>query len=81
MVAIPGALLSLTEQWRKELDNRRIVGLVSMDLSIAFDILPQSLIIQKPAKYGADENTLSLIKDYLLYNNPSYSRILIGSHL
>ena len=59
------ALLSLTEQWRKELDNRKIVGLVSMDLSKAFDMLPHSLIIQKLAKYGADDNTLSLIKDYL----------------
>ena len=59
------ALLSLTEQWRKELDNRKIVGLVSMDLSKAFDMLPHSLIIQKLVKYGADDNTLSLIKDYL----------------
>ena len=55
------ALLSLTEQWRKELDNRKIVGLVSTDLSKAFDMLPHNLIIQKLAKYGADENTLSLI--------------------
>ena len=59
------ALLSLTEQWRKELDNRKIVGLVSMDLSKAFDMLPHSLIIRKLAKYGADDNTLSLIKNYL----------------
>ena len=36
-----------------------------MDLSKAFDMLPHSLIIQKLAKYGADDNTLSLIKDYL----------------
>ena len=59
------ALLSLMEQRRKELDNRKIVGLVYMDLPKTFDMLPHSLIIQKLAKYGADENTLSLIKDYL----------------
>ena len=47
------------------MDNRKIVGLVSMDLSKAFHMLPHSLIIQKLAKYGADDNTLSLIKDYL----------------
>lgn len=60
------ALLSLTKQWRKELDNCKIVGLVSMDLHKAFDMLPHSLIIQKLAKYGADDNTctVSLIKDY-----------------
>ena len=58
------ALLSLTKQWRKELDNRKIVGLVPMDLHKASDMLPNSLIIQKLAKYGADDNTISLIKDY-----------------
>ena len=47
------------------MDNRKIVGLVYMDLPKTFDMLPHSLIIQKLAKYGADENTLSLIKDYL----------------
>ena len=57
------ALLGLTERWRKELDNRRIVGLVSMDLSKTFDMLPHNLMIQKLAKYGADENILSVIKD------------------
>ena len=36
-----------------------------MDLSKAFDMLPHNLIIQKLAKYGADDNTVSLIKDYL----------------
>ena len=47
------------------MDNRKIVGLVYMDLSKAFDMLPHILIIQKLAKYGAGDNTLSLIKDYL----------------
>ncbi|PFX18773.1 putative RNA-directed DNA polymerase from transposon BS [Stylophora pistillata] len=56
---------SLTEQWRKELDNRRIVGLVSMDLSKAFDILPHGLIVHKLAKYDADDSKVTLIKDYL----------------
>ena len=59
------ALLSLNEQWRKELDNHRIVGLVSMDLSKTFDMLPHSLIIQKLAKDSAYDNTVSLIKHYL----------------
>ncbi|KAL9982070.1 hypothetical protein ACROYT_G010860 [Oculina patagonica] len=31
------ALLSLTEEWKKELDNHKVISLVSMDLSKAFD--------------------------------------------
>ena len=53
------ALLSLTEQCRKELDNQKIIGLVSMDFSKACDMLWHSLIFQKLAKYGADNNTVS----------------------
>ena len=41
------ALLSLTEQWRKELDQHIIIGIVSMDLSKAFDTLPHALITAK----------------------------------
>ena len=31
------ALLSLTEKWRKELDQSNIIGIVSMDLSVSMD--------------------------------------------
>ena len=31
------ALLSLTEKWRKELDERNIIGIVSMDLFVSMD--------------------------------------------
>lgn len=31
------AILSLNEQWKKKLENHNIIGLVSMDLSKAFD--------------------------------------------
>ena len=57
------ALLSLTEEWRKELDDRKIIGLVSMDLSKAFDSLQHDLIVKK-FKYGADERTANIIEDY-----------------
>ena len=53
------ALLSLMEEWGKELDDRKIIGLVSMDLSKAFDSLhvPHDLIVKKFKEYGADERT------------------------
>ena len=58
-------LLSLTEQWRRELDNHKIISMVSVDLSKAFDTLPHDLILQKLCKYGADEATTRLISNYL----------------
>lgn len=58
------ALLSLTEEWRKELDGQKIIGLVSMDLLKAFDSLPPDLIVKKLKEYGADERTANIIEDY-----------------
>ena len=31
------AILSLTERWEQELDNHKVIGIVSMDLSEVFD--------------------------------------------
>ena len=42
----------LTEQWKKEIDNNKLIGLVSMDLSKAFDTLPHELIVLKLKEYG-----------------------------
>lgn len=59
------ALLSLTEQWRKELEQHNIIGIVSMDLSKAFDTLPDELLVAKLKSYGADGKTTDLVDDYL----------------
>ena len=48
------AILSLTEQFKKELDNHKVISLVSMDLSKAFDTLPHDLIVKKLEDYGGD---------------------------
>ena len=72
------ALLSLTEQWKKEIDNNKLIGLVSMDLSKAFDTLPHELIVLKLKEYGADEATTSLIKDYL---SNRFQRVRLGDTL
>ena len=59
------ALLSLTEQWRQELDQHNIIGIVSMGLSKAFDTLPHELLVAKLKTYGADGKTTDLFHDYL----------------
>ena len=71
------AVLSLTEQWKKELDNHNIIGLVSMDLSKAFDTLPHNLIVLKLIHYGADKKTVELLKDYLSNRR---QRVKIGNN-
>ena len=69
------ALLALTEKLKKERDNHKIKGLFSMDWSKAFDTLPHDLIVSKLRHYGANEKTLSLLKDYL--SNPLW-RVKLG---
>ena len=64
------ALLSLTEEWRKELDDRKIIGLVSMDLSKAFDSLPHDLIVKKfKGTVLTRELLISLRIIFLIANN------------
>ena len=45
-------LISLTEEWRKKLDNNFVVGAVLTDLSKAFDCIPHDLIIAKLSAYN-----------------------------
>ena len=40
-------LIHLTENWKKSLDKKKIVGAVLMELSKAFDSIPCDLIITK----------------------------------
>ena len=58
-------LLKLTDEWRRHLDQNKIVGAVLMDLSKAFDCLPHELLIAKLASYGFDKNSLEFVHSYL----------------
>ena len=58
-------LLRLIENWRRCLDENRIVGAVLMDLSKAFDCLSHELLIAKLDAYGFNENTVKLVYSYL----------------
>ena len=57
-------LISLTEEWRKKLDNNFVVGAV-LDLSKAFDCIPRDLIIAKLSAYNFSDEALSYIYSYL----------------
>jgi hypothetical protein len=71
------ALLTLSEHWKRELDNHKSIGLVSMDLSKAFDTLSYDLIISKLKHYGVDHNTVKLISSYL---SNRYQRVKLSDH-
>ena len=45
-------LLTLTEQWKEELDRHKVIDAVAMNLSKAFDCLPHDPILEKLEFYG-----------------------------
>ena len=58
-------LAGFFEEWWEQLDHNKIFGTVLLDLSKAFDCIPQDLLIAKLNAYGFDMNTLTLLFSYL----------------
>ena len=57
--------MRLTEDWKRSLDNKQIVAVISMDLSEAFDTIPHGLLLPKLKAYGVSSRSYMLLKDYL----------------
>ena len=57
------SLMSLTEDWRRSLDNKQIVAVISMELSKAFDTIPHGLLLAKLKTYGVNSRSCMLLKD------------------
>ena len=58
-------LICLIENWKQNLDNKKFVGAVLMDLSKAFDCVPHDLLIAKLHAYGFTTETLVFFYSYL----------------
>ena len=61
------ALLSLTENWKFVLDEHNVVGVLSTDMSKAFDSLYHPLTLAKRKAYGVEERSRSAIDGFLLH--------------
>ena len=70
------ALIKLTEHWRTALDSRQLIGLLSTDMSKAFDLLHHPLLLAKLKSYGLDIHSLELMHSYF---NGRYNRVKLGN--
>ena len=55
------ALLSLTENWKLVLDEHKVVGVLSTDMSKAFDSLYHPLTLARLRASGVEESSLRLM--------------------
>ena len=59
------ALVQMSDDWLKALDNSLMVGVVLLDFSAAFDVLDHSLLVEKLKYYGFNCLALKWITSYL----------------
>ena len=60
------ALTKMTETWLSEMDSGNLTGTVLLDFSKAFDLVSHSILLHKLKVYKFSEQTLTLLKSYLL---------------
>lgn len=59
------ALTSIVDDWRFDLDKRRIVTAMFIDLRKAFDTVDHSLLLEKLKLYNFSSNSVKLLDNYL----------------
>ena len=64
-------LITLIENWKKNLHNNKILGAVFIDLSKAFDCIPHDLLIAKMKAYGIGDYFLTFCNLYLKHRKQS----------
>ena len=59
------ALLKMIENWKTQVNKKKKIGVIIMDLSAAFGTLNHNLLVAKLKAYGLNLNAASFIKSYL----------------
>lgn len=59
------ALIKVVDSWKRALDENKFVGVISMDLSKAFDCIPHGLLISKLKVYGLSDRACLFMSSYL----------------
>ena len=70
------ALFTLTQSCQKELDESGYVGTILMDLSKAYDCLPNDLMVAKLETYRLSKESLQLMSDYRRYHKRGQKLVL-----
>ena len=64
MYSCETTLQRLTEKWKMAADSKQYVGILSTDITKAFDSLHPALMVNKFKAYGFSEEALCLIRSY-----------------
>lgn len=71
-------LLRLTEDWKRAIDERELVCILSTDMSKAFDSLSHSLILKKLEAYGFVPDSLNLMRSFF---EKRMNRVKLGNNV
>ena len=72
------ALLTVTHEWFKALDQGHEICLVFFDMRKAFDSVPHKMLLDKLVSYGLDKHCLNWVSSYLCNRHQC---VLVGGEL
>ena len=60
------ALIQMYDQWIEELEDGKLVGIMMIDLSAAFDMVDHQLLLEKLKLFGLQEEVIKWMESYLV---------------
>ena len=57
-------LIKLVEDWKRSLHDQKVLGVLTIDSSKAFDSLHPLLLLAKPSAYGFSDEDIGLLRSY-----------------